>query len=135
MATSLPSLATCSGSRPRNAQALATTSGTGSARSSSSTASPDARAISLSAVATPPRVGSRSTCRSRVTSSIAATRPFSGWQSDSTAAPNSRPSRTLMIATPCTPISPLMMTTSPGRARSGRRWTPSGTTPTPAVLT
>ena len=49
--------------------------------------------------------------------------------------PNSRPSRTLMIAMPCTPIAPLTMTTSPGRARSGRMSTPVGTSPIPAVFT
>ena len=49
--------------------------------------------------------------------------------------PNSSPSRTLMIAMPCTPMSPLTMITSPAVARSGRMSTPSGTNPTPAVFT
>jgi hypothetical protein len=49
--------------------------------------------------------------------------------------PNSKPSRTLMIAIPCRPIGPLTITTSPTVARSGRMSTPSGTNPMPAVFT
>ncbi len=52
-ATSLPSLATYSGSRPSIAQALATVGGTGTSRSSSSTPTPEAAAISLSEAARP----------------------------------------------------------------------------------
>ena len=39
-----------------------------------------------------------------------------------------------MIAMPWTPMLPLTMTTSPGRARSGRMSRPGGTLPIPAVL-
>ena len=125
-ATSLPSLATYIGSRPRIAQALATAGGTGTARSWMTTPVPEALAISLSAAASPPRVGSRSTCRSGVTASMASTRPPSAAQSLSISTPNSRPSRTLMTATPCRPMSPLTITTSPGTTRCGRRSTPAG---------
>ena len=65
--------------------------GPAGARSSSAIPTPDADAISFSEVATPPRVGSRSTCRSCVTASIAATRPFSGAQSLRISVPNSQP--------------------------------------------
>ena len=95
---------------------------------------PAAEAISFSEVATPPRVGSRSTWISLVTSSMAATSPLRGWQSLSISVPNCSPSRTLITATPWTPMSPLTITTSPGRARSGRMSTLAGTTPIPAVL-
>ena len=48
---------------------------------------------------------------------------------------NSRPSRTDMMAMPCSAISPLSrITTSPGRARAGAISTPSGTSPMPVVL-
>ena len=92
--------------------------------STSRTPTPDAAAISFSDVARPPRVGSRSTCRSGVTASIAATSGCSAAVSLVISEPNSSPSRTLMIAMPCTPMAPLTMTTSPGRARSGRMSTP-----------
>ena len=55
--------------------------------------------------------------------------------SDAISTSNSSPSRTLMIATPCSPIGPDSRTASPGRARSAPSATPSGTTPMPAVLT
>ena len=66
---------------------------------------------------------------------MAATRPCSAALSVIISVPNSRPSRTLMIAMPCTPIGPLTMITSPTSARSGRMSTPAGTRPTPAVFT
>jgi len=52
-----------------------------------------------------------------------------------TSTPDSSPSRTLMTATPCSPMGPLTITTSPGTARCGRMSTPSGITPMPAVST
>jgi hypothetical protein len=59
----------------------------------------------------------------------------SGAQSLSITVSNSSPSRTLITAMPWSPIVPLTITRSPGRARSGpMRATPDGTTPTPAVL-
>ena len=50
---------------------------------------------------------------SLVTASIASTSPFSGAQSLRISVPNCSPSRTLMTATPCTPMSPLTITWSP----------------------
>src|SRR5664279_2029465 len=134
IAISLPSLATCNGSRPSRLHALPTTSGIGRSRSTRVTPTPEAFAISLSVAATPPRVGSRNTWMSAPVAIMACTRPDSGAQSVSTVVPNSRPSRQLMIATPCRPIGPLMITTSPTAARVGRMSTPSWMTPTPAVL-
>lgn len=133
-ATSLPSLATYSGSRPSNPQASRTPTGTGIASSSSSTPTLAARAISLREAPMPPRVGSRSTCTSAPVASMAATNPCSGAVSLHSVVPNSSPSRQLSTAIPCSPISPLTSTISPGRARWGRMSTPSGTSPMPAVL-
>ena len=56
--TALPSLATCSGSMPRISEAARTSSESGTACSSSSTPTPLFSAISCSALARPPRVGS-----------------------------------------------------------------------------
>ena len=47
---------------------------------------------------------------------------------------NSNPSRTDMIAMPCTAIGPLIMILSPTVARAGWMFTPFGTTPMPEVL-
>ena len=58
-ATSRPSQATYSGSMPSSSDAPLTTGRTGTAFSSSTTATPDAVATSLQIVATPPRVASR----------------------------------------------------------------------------
>ena len=69
------------------------------------------------------------------TASIAATRPLSACVSEVISTSNSRPSRTLMIATPWSPIGPDRISTSPGAARSAEGATPSGTRPTPEVLT
>ena len=70
-----------------------------------------------------------------MTESIAATSGCSAALSVTRSEPNDNPSRTLMIEMPCTPTSPLTITTSPGRARDGLISTPSGTTPMPAVFT
>ena len=118
IATSLPSFATWSGSRPRSSHAARTGAGTGIAGSSRTMPTPDACAISLSADDSPPRVGSRRTWTSGSTASIAATSPLSAWVSDAISTSNSRPSRTDITATPCRPISPERITTSPGTARS-----------------
>ena len=57
-----------------------------------------------------------------------------GAQSLSIVVPNFSPSRQLVTAMPCTPMSPLTSATSPTRARAGEMSTPSGMTPMPAVL-
>ncbi|MEZ5215027.1 MAG: hypothetical protein R2715_00210 [Ilumatobacteraceae bacterium] len=134
-ATSLPSFAMCIGSSPRNEHAAATSAGTGSAASSYSTPTPADAAISHSDAASPPRVGSRSTWRSGQAATIAATSSWSGAESLQISVPNSRPSRWDMTATPCRPMGPETMTTSPGVARDGRMSTPAGMMPAPAVLT
>ena len=54
--------------------------------------------------------------------------------SERSSVPNSRPSLTLITAIPCMPIGPLMITMSPGVARSGRSSIPSDMIPMPAVL-
>ncbi len=70
-----------------------------------------------------------------MTSSIALTSSWRGAESDSSAVSNASPSRTLITAMPWSPIVPLSTTASPGSARRGRTSTPSGTAPTPLVLT
>ena len=104
-------------------------------RSTSWTPTRAVRAISLSEVPSPPRVGSRSTCRSGQTLIISATSGCSAALSVIIWVPNSSPSRTLMIAIPWTPIGPLTMITSPTSARRGWMSTPAGTCPMPAVFT
>lgn len=76
-------------------------------------------AISLSALVTPPRVGSRSTWMLLLASNIASTSPFKGAVSLAISVSNSKPSRTDMIAMPCTAIVPLMMILSPPWALPG----------------
>ena len=71
-------------------------------------------AISFSVLASPPRVGSRKTCTPHPPhQQRAATMSCSGAESDSSAVSNSSPSRTDMIAMPCSAIAPLIRTTSP----------------------
>jgi hypothetical protein len=135
IATSLPSFATWNGSRPSISQAARTGPGIGIAASSRTIPTPDVAAISLSADERPPRVGSRRTRTSGSTASTAPTRPLSACVSEAISTSNSRPSRTLMIATPWSPIGPDRITTSPGLARSADGPTPSGTRPIPAVFT
>jgi hypothetical protein len=86
-----------------------------------------ARAISTTAATRPPLVGSRRAWtppRRASAASIAATSRCSGALSVVTTVPKSMPSRTLMIATPCSPTFPETMMSSPGRARSGPTSTP-----------
>src|SRR6188472_2319018 len=113
-ATSTPSLATCIGSRPRISVAPATIGSTGTAASRTSMATPDARASSLSAEATPPRVASRRQRRAGpAASSIASTAGHSERVSDSIVAPSSNSPRASMIAIPWAPIGPDTRTPTP----------------------
>ena len=123
---SLPSLATWSGSRPSISQAARTGPGIGIAGSSSDDA--DARRRGdLVERRRRARRGSGRAARGRPARppAIAATSAASGWVSDAISTSNSRPSRTLMIATPWSPIGPDRMTASPGAARSAPSATPS----------
>jgi hypothetical protein len=92
-------------------------------------------AISLTALATPPRVGSRRTWRS---GPRAARRRWTmsrrEAESVSSVVSNSSPSRTLMMAMPWLAMGPLTRTASPGRARLGAISIPGGMRPTPVVL-
>src|SRR6188472_4094122 len=113
-ATSTPSLATCIGSRPRISVAPATIGSTGTAASRTSMATPEARASSLSAEATPPRVASRRQRRAGpAASSIASTAGHSERVSDSIVAPSSNSPRASMIAIPWAPIGPDTRTPTP----------------------
>ncbi len=86
----------------------------------------DCAAISFSVVARPPRVGSRMAWIRVLASIISATRPFSGAQSLSSCVEKPRPSRWLSTAMPWSPIVPLRMTLSPGRAFAPEMSVPSG---------
>ena len=132
--TTRPSLATSSGSKPRNAQAARTSSATGTEDSTICTPTPAASAISLSVAATPPRVGSRIMDTSAPESSSAAMTPLSGWLSVTMSDPNSSPSRTLSTAMPCAAIGPETRILSPGRTCCGPSSKPGRTNPMPAVL-
>ena len=101
---------------------------------SSTTACRDASASSFSAVASPPRVGSRIQRRASPSSSSAAASSCTGAVSLSMSASSWRSPRAIITAMPWSPSVPETRTRSPGRTRSGPRSTPSGTTPTPAVL-
>src|SRR5664280_2625974 len=92
-------------------------------------------AISWSVDATPPRVGSRITWTfSPRPPRRSATRPLRAAVSLASVVSKRRPSRSDMIAIPCTAISPLTRTTSPGRARFGEITMPGATRPTPLTL-
>ena len=90
-------------------------------------------ASSFSTLATPPRVGSRS-MRTEPAASIAATRPVSGAVSEARSVSKSSPPaghhRDAVVAD-----RPAHDHASPGRARSGPRSTPAGTSPMPLVVT
>ena len=92
-------------------------------------------AISFNVEARPPRVGSRMawTC-APAASSTSAIMPFNAAQSDRIWLSNSRPSRTLMMAMPWSPMSPETRIASPGIACSGLTEMPGRRTPTPAVV-
>ena len=107
----------------------------GIASSTSSTPTPAVPAISLRALASPPRVGSRSTCTPFPTCSLSSS--TSGDRvaaSLSISTSNSIPSRTAITAIPCRPIGPLTITASPARARSGAGAKPGSSSPIPVVL-
>ena len=104
--------------------------------SSSLTSTPAsaARAISLSMVATPPRVASRIARTPGTASSRPAIRPFSGAVSERTSDSMSSSPRASMIVMPWSPTGPDTMIASPGRARATPSETSRAMTPTPAVL-
>ena len=91
-------------------------------------------AISFSAVARPPRVGSRSTRICGQTASMAATSPPSGAQSLARLVVSPNCSRSSRIVAPWSPSVPLTITTSPGLALVPQMSTPGGISPIPAVL-
>ena len=77
-------------------------------------------AISFNVEARPPRVGSRMAWTAAPAASrTSAIMPFSAAQSDRIWLSNSRPSRTLMMAMPWSPMVPETMIASPGFARCG----------------
>jgi hypothetical protein len=136
MATSLPSLAMYIGSSPSISQAPATSASTAIALSCSIIPTPDCCAISLSVVARPPRVGSRST-RTAPSGTAASRRCTSSWSgalSETMAVPNSIDARCDNTATPCSPMLPDSSTTSPARAFAPPISRARGATPTPVVV-
>ncbi len=133
-ATSLPSLAIYSGSRPSSSQAASTARLTGTLSSWMTMPARDFSAKSLRVVARPPRVGSRRQRIFREAASMSAASPWRGAQSEGTGKSNLSPSRRLKTAMPWSPIVPLTITLSPGQALAAEMLTPSGTRPTPAVL-
>src|SRR5215212_714126 len=115
-ATSLPSLATYIGSMPSSSAAPATSGRTGTSASRTIIATCEARASSLSADATPPRVASRMQRRcSPAASSSASTAGHRERVSDSIGASSSNSPRASMIAVPCSPTLPETRMRSPGR--------------------
>jgi hypothetical protein len=89
------------GSSPRKPQAARTSSATGTSRSTMRTPTRALPANSLRVPATPPRVVSRSMCRSSPASTSEATSRCSAAVSETISLPNSSPSRTESTATPC----------------------------------
>ena len=92
-------------------------------------------AISHSAVASPPRVGSRSTCVPGTASSSARTGSTTGALSETSSVSKSIPSRAAITAIPWSPTGPETITASPAAARFGPTSTPSRTRPMPDVFT
>ena len=88
-------------------------------------------AISLSIVATPPRVASRIARTPGTASSRPAIRPFSGAVSDTTSASMSSSPRASMIVMPWSPIGPDTMIASPGWASATPRETSRESSPDP----
>ena len=136
-ASSLPSLATYSGSRPSSPQASRTSAGIGQLPLDQVDA--DLRRPWRSRSATPRRRrGWGRAARGRRRRWRASPRPARAAAAVSlaTVVPNSSPSRQLITATPCTPMSPLTITTSPGRGPARPDVDArAATTPMPAVLT
>ena len=135
-ATSLPSLATKSGSRPRISHAPRTASRTGMARSSTSMPTRWRDAISTSVAASPPRVGSRIAWMSRAApSSSARPRARGAARCRSRARPRTRAPRAA-TGWPCRDRRsvPESSIASPGRTWRDDRSTPGGTMPMPEVL-
>ena len=91
-------------------------------------------AISLSTVATPPRVGSRMNRTPGAASSSCSTISLSGAVSEGMSASRLSSPRAISTATPWSPILPDTMILSPGFTDLESRWTDAGTTPTPAVV-
>ncbi len=90
------------------------------------TPTPDAVAISFRVEARPPRVGSRMACTAGpAASSTAAIMPLRAAQSERIWLSNSRPSRTLMMAMPWSPMVPETRMASPGCARWGKPYADS----------
>ncbi len=119
---------------PSSSQAPRTSGRTGTASSSTTTATPEAVASSLRMVATPPRVASRSPRTSPVSSSSRSTRPFSGAVSELRSDSMSSSPRASMMVAPWSPIGPDTSTASPGRARPMPRSPGRSTRPTPVVV-
>ncbi len=134
-ATSRPSQATYSGSMPSSSQAPRTSGRTGTASSSSTTATPAALATSLQMVATPPLVASRRPRTPGAASRSRSTRPLSGAVSEVTSDSMSSSPLASMMVMPCSPIGPDTITASPGRAVATPSSPVRSITPTPAVLT
>src|SRR3954467_896478 len=132
--TSLPSVATYTGSMPRISAAPATAASTGTASSRTSIATPEARASSLSAAATPPRVASRRQCTADpADSSRASTTGHSDRVSDAIGASSSNSPRASMMAVPWSPTGPDSSIRSPGARPAGERLARPSSRPRPAV--
>src|SRR6266699_6566030 len=132
-ATIRPSHATYSGSMPSSSAAPRTSALTGIASSLTSTPTSAALAISLSMVATPPRVASRSArTPGPAAASRAATRPLSGAVSEVMSASMSSSPLASRIVIPWSPIGPDTRMASPGRACATPRFRPPPASPLPA---
>src|SRR5215471_863076 len=134
IATSLPSLATYSGSSPSISHAPRTSSRTGIEVSSSSIPTRELPAISFSVLESPPRVGSRRQRTCWVASSSVPTSSCSAAESLRTSVSNFNPSRSARMAMPWSPTIPLTIIASPGRAWLADSEIPSRTNPIPVVL-
>src|SRR3954462_2663933 len=135
IATNRPSLATCIGSIPSSSDAPAPAGATGTSASRIVIATPEARAISLSTDATPPRVASRmQRMCGPAASSSASTSGHRHFVSDTICAARSNSPRASMIAVPCSPIEPDSRMRSPGWAASGASEARGSRRPIPVVV-
>ncbi len=131
--TAFPSLATCSGSIPRISEAARTSSESGTACSERRTPTPLFSAISCSALASPPRVGSFiATTPSPPARSTWRISPFSGATSERRLPCSSSFWRAASTAKPWSPMVPVTTIRSPGRSPLSR--TSRSVIATPVVL-
>src|ERR1041385_2321739 len=131
--SAFPSLAMWNGSRPSISAAARTVGRTGTRGSSITMPTPLFDAISWSALATPPRVGSFMALTGPA-ASAASTRRLSGATSESSSTPNSSSWRFAMSAMPWSPMVPVSRIASPGSSPASGTMRSASATPVVVMM-